>query len=243
MTAEKIIDISTQLAKGLNQLQWQTPTHVYNPLSYAWPNYTTYIRRFGAQKGRVLLVGMNPGPWGMAQSGVPFGDVDKVRNWLGIQGPLEGELPEQHPKYPILGLDCHRTEGSGQRLWGWAQERFDTAEQFFEQAFIWNYCPLLFIAQDRNLIPEKLNANERQAITRLCDHALRQVIDVLAPRTLVGIGRYAEQRLRQVTQGSRPIEYLLHPSPASPQANRNWASHADRLATDFFDIPSVASDT
>src|SRR5690625_727968 len=234
--AEQIIEISAQLAQALDQLHWETPTHVYNPLNYAWPNYTAYIRRFGAQPGRVLLVGMNPGPWGMAQSGVPFGDVDLVRDWMGFDGALTGKLPEQHPKYPISGLDCHRNEGSGQRLWGWAQERFGTAEQFFSQAFIWNYCPLLFIAQDRNLIPEKLNARERKEVTRLCDWALTEVITLLEPCTLVGIGRYAEQRLRQVTQGARPIEYLLHPSPASPQANKSWTSHADRLVAEFFAI-------
>ena len=33
---------------------------------------------------RVVFLGMNPGPFGMAQVGVPFGEVAAVRDWLRI---------------------------------------------------------------------------------------------------------------------------------------------------------------
>src|SRR5690625_5432139 len=158
---------------------------------------------------------MSPGPWGMAQTGIPFGDIGFVTQWLQLCAPLSGPLPEQHPKYPILGMECHRREGSGQRLWGWAQERLVTPQNFFEQAFVWNYCPLLFLGQGRNLIPEKLKKAERDALTPLCDDALRAVIECLQPRVLVGIGRYAEQRIRTVMGADTEVQYLLHPSPAS----------------------------
>lgn len=170
----------------------------------------------------------------MAQTGIPFGDVEFVGQWLQLTEPLLDDLPAQHPKYPILGMECHRREGSGQRLWGWAQERFKTPEQFFSQAFVWNYCPLLFLAQDRNLIPEKLKKAEREALTPICDQALRAVIECLQPRLLVGIGRYAEQRIQTVMGPEVQVQYLLHPSPASPQANKNWVMHADALFETHF---------
>src|SRR5690625_1380320 len=172
MSAKKLIEISHHLASEVDQLQWVSPSHVYNPLIYAHRNHDAYLRHFGQKKGRVLMVGMNPGPWGMAQSGVPFGDVEKVSQWLGLNEPLEGPLPEQHPNYPILGMQCHRKEGSGQRLWGWAESRFGTAQRFFSKAFIWNYCPLLFIKENRNSIPEKLNKKERKALAPVCDRTL-----------------------------------------------------------------------
>ncbi|HLS18157.1 MAG TPA: uracil-DNA glycosylase family protein [Paenalcaligenes sp.] len=233
MSADRMLEISRELSQALDQLKWITPSHVYNPLDYAWANHEEYIRRYGGQQGRILMVGMNPGPWGMAQTGIPFGDIGFVTQWLQLCAPLSGPLPEQHPKYPILGMECHRREGSGQRLWGWAQERFVTPQKFFEQAFVWNYCPLLFLGQGRNLIPEKLKKAERDALTPLCDDALRAVIECLQPRVLVGIGRYAEQRIRTVMGADTEVQYLLHPSPASPQANKNWVQHADALFAQY----------
>ena len=32
-----------------------------------------------------VFLGMNPGLWGMAQTGVPFGTVSLVRDWMGIE--------------------------------------------------------------------------------------------------------------------------------------------------------------
>lgn len=234
MSAEQLIKTSRRLSDELNGLSWTTPTHVYNPLDYAWKNHETYVRRYGEQPGRILMVGMNPGPWGMAQTGLPFGDVEKVSQWIGIHEPISAVLPEQHPNYPILGMDCHRREGSGQRLWGWAEDRFGSADDFFEQAFVWNYCPLLFIAQNRNLIPEKLAKAERDALTPLCDQALKEVIVALQPKVVVGIGRYAESRVRAVMGDAVALQYLLHPSPANPQANKHWDKYADALFEQHF---------
>ena len=224
--ADSLARIARRLGGDLGRLHWCTPSHVYNPLDYAWDGQGEYLRRFGNGTGRVLLVGMNPGPWGMAQTGVPFGSVRLVRDWFGLAPELAPVLPEQHPKYPILGMACHRDEGSGTRLWGWARERFGTPERFFGRFFVWNYCPLLFIGRNRNLIPSQLSAAEREALAPLCDHALARVIEVLQPAAVVGIGRFAEQCLQRVVGAGRPVAYLPHPSPASPAANRDWPALA-----------------
>jgi len=222
------VAVAERLGRDAGKLRFRTPTHVYNPLRYAGPAHRRYLERFGEARGRVVMLGMNPGPWGMAQTGVPFGDVVMVRDWLGIEAPLEPPLPEQHPKYPILGFDCHRREGSGSRLWGWARDRFETPGRFFRRFFVWNYCPLLFLADGRNLTPDRLAREEAAALAGACDRALAGLADALEPAVVVGVGRYAERRARKVLGERLPIGYLPHPSPASPAANRGWPALAEK---------------
>lgn len=219
--------MARRLARDAEALPWSTPSHVYNPLDYAWAAYREYLRRYGAQRGRVLLLGMNPGPWGMAQTGVPFGDVLMVREWFGIDARLAPRLPAQHRKYPILGMACHRNEGSGSRLWRWAQARLGAPEDFFSRFFVWNYCPLLFIGKGHNLTPEHLSRREAGALAVVCDRALAAVVAALEPAAVVGIGRYAERHARGLLGDGVDVRYLPHPSPASPAANRDWPALAE----------------
>lgn len=216
-----------RLAREAGNLSWHTPSHVYNPLLYAWTAHREYLQRYGGARGRVLLLGMNPGPWGMTQTGVPFGDVLMVREWFHIESPLGKSLPEQHPKYPILGMVCHRNEGSGSRLWRWAQQRIGTPDDFFARFFVWNYCPLLFIAKNRNLTPEHLSRAEADALATICDRALHSVVRALEPSAIVGIGRYAERRATELLGVDADVRYLPHPSPANPNANKRWPELAE----------------
>lgn len=228
MSERDLLKVTRTLAHDVAALKLATPSHVYNPLVYAWTAHREYLRRYGAQRGRVLLLGMNPGPWGMAQTGVPFGDVMTVREWFHIESRLGRVLPEQHPKYPILGMACHRNEGSGSRLWRWAEARLGTPDAFFERFFVWNYCPLLLIKDGRNLIPERLNRDETAALTAICDRALAAAVRALEPTAIVGIGRYAERRASEVLGEDADVRYLLHPSPANPMANRDWPALAEQ---------------
>ncbi|MBK5930237.1 uracil-DNA glycosylase family protein [Halochromatium salexigens] len=202
---------------------------VYHPLSYGWEAHAAYLERYGQARRSVLLLGMNPGPFGMAQTGVPFGDVEMVRDWLGIQARVETPA-KVHPKRPVLGFQCPRREVSGQRLWGWASARFGTPERFFAQFFVANYCPLVFMTESgRNLTPDALPAAERAPLFAACDEALRSTVELLEPEYLVGIGRFAEERALAALGGrDLRIGRILHPSPASPAANRDWAGQAER---------------
>ena len=203
--------------------------YVYNPLEYAREPHRDYLRRFGRGRPETLLVGMNPGPWGMAQTGVPFGAVEPVREWLEVGGEV-GKPPREHPKRPVLGFDCRRNEVSGARIWGWAQETFGTPERFFGRFFVGNYCPLLFLDDGgRNLTPDRLKASERRALTAPCDRALRRTAAALGVRRVLGVGNWAEKRARAALDGLElEIGRILHPSPASPAANRGWAAAATR---------------
>jgi single-strand selective monofunctional uracil DNA glycosylase len=225
-----LIRVARELAREVEEIRFGPPvTHVYNPLRYAWNAHKQYLRRYGPGPKEVVLVGMNPGPWGMAQTGVPFGEVELVRSWLGIEVPVERPLDE-HPKRPVEGFACHRREVSGQRLWGWASRRFGTPEQFFERFFVGNYCPLLFLeSSGRNRTPDRLAAGERSELAAVCDRALRQSVAALAPRFVVGVGKFAEACSRRALEGMEvTIGRILHPSPASPAANRDWEGQAER---------------
>jgi single-strand selective monofunctional uracil DNA glycosylase len=226
----ELVQVSRALSRAVSSLEFSRPvTHVYNPLEYARRSHEIYLRRFGATPKEVVFVGMNPGPFGMAQTGVPFGDVGFVRDWMGIEARVDRPASE-HPKRPVLGFACGRSEVSGSRVWGWAQERFGTPERFFSRFFVINYCPLLFIeSTGRNRTPDKLSADERSTLLPLCDHALRAAVKALRPALVVGVGAWATTRaVMALGEETCTIGTVLHPSPASPKANRGWARQAEK---------------
>lgn len=233
--------ISEQLVEALAPLSFSAPvTHVYNPLVYARRPHRQYLEKYGRGRREILLMGMNPGPFGMAQTGVPFGEVSLVRDWLGISGPVDKPSPE-HPKRPILGFDCTRSEVSGARLWGWARDRFGPPEVFFERFFVANYCPLVFMEQSgKNFTPDKLPAAQRDALLEICDGALQETVKLMKPDLCIGVGAFAEKRLKEaLADFDVRVGRILHPSPASPIANRGWAEAAEKdLATLGIDLPA-----
>ena len=224
------IGITRALTRSVNGLRFDPPvTHVYNPLAYARRPQEAYLCRFARPGVEALFLGMNPGPFGMAQTGVPFGEVTLVRDWIGIEEKV-GRPPDEHPKRPIDGFDCTRSEVSGRRLWSWARERFGTADAFFERFFVWNYCPLVFLEETgRNRTPDKLPAVEREPLFAACDRALVRMVEHVAPKRVIGVGRFAEKRAREALSGlDCEFGTILHPSPASPIANRGWAPQVER---------------
>lgn len=224
---EQLLQAGQELVQALNSLTFGKPVScTYNPLEYAWEGYEAYVRRFAGGKKRTLFLGMNPGPFGMAQTGVPFGEVNSVVEWMKISCLVK--LPEkQHPKRPIEGFGCPRTEVSGKRLWGLFQELFGTAEEFFAQHYVLNYCPLLWMAESgANITPDKLPITKRQRIDAACQRHLCTHIELMDPEIVVGVGAYATQQLASVIkhfpERNIKLGQLLHPSPASPVANKQW---------------------
>ena len=232
-TSDLLIAAARRLRDDVAQLRFAAPVaHVYNPLIYAWPAYEIYLRRYADSRKRLLFVGMNPGPFGMAQTGIPFGEIAAVRDWLGIQATI-ARPPDEHPKRPVLGFNCTRTEISGQRLWGLFAKRFGSAEKFFEEHMVTNYCPLAFVeASGRNRTPDKLPPHERATLFAACDEHLRQIVRILQPEWLIGVGDFAAKRVRDVIAGTSPasdlprVGQILHPSPACPASNNDWAGTA-----------------
>lgn len=227
--AETLIAAARQLSTRLATLSFAPPvTHIYDPLTYAWAAHELYLRRYAAGRRRVVFLGMNPGPFGMVQCGVPFGEVAAVRDWLGIAAEVRKPALE-NPWRPIEGFSCTRSEVSGRRLWGLFRERFGTADRFFAEHFVANYCPLAFFERGRNLTPDKLPAAEAAALQAACDTHLQSLVLALQPEWLIGVGAFAEARASQALAGTGVrIGRVLHPSPASPAANRGWSEAATR---------------
>lgn len=233
---EQLVTAGQELAAEVDSLSFGDPvTHVYNPLRYAWRAHQAYLRRVNDVGVRIVLLGMNPGPWGMAQTGVPFGEVAAVRDYLQIEEQVDRPADE-HPTRPIEGFHCQRSEVSGRRLWGLFRERFPNAESFFADHFVVNYCPLVFMeASGRNRTPDKLPAEERGRLDQACDRHLKVILQSIRPEVVVGIGGFAEKCLRRVTpqiDGQFRLVRILHPSPASPAANRGWAEQATQQLVD-----------
>ena len=226
-----LVEAANRLRDEVDKLSFGDPvTHVYNPLRYAWKAHKAYLSQ--AKRGTgVIFLGMNPGPWGMAQTGVPFGEVAAARDWMGIDVPIESP-PDEHPRRPVEGFRCRRSEVSGRRLWGLFKEKYKTPARFFAKHFVTNYCPLVFMEESaRNRTPDKLPAHEREPLDRACDEHLRTILSLLKPRHVVGVGAYAEKCLLRVTKEDgcdARVSRILHPSPASPAANKDWAGTASR---------------
>ena len=233
--ASGLVAIAERLRNRTRSLSFAPPVAcVYAPLDYAWAPHRLYLERYGTGPRDMLFVGMNPGPFGMAQTGVPFGDVAMVRDWLGIEAAVERPARE-HPKRPVRGFDIGRGEVSGARFWGWAQARFGTPERFFGRAFVWNYCPLAFVgATGRNITPDTLPRSERDPLFAVCDEALTAVVAHLRSTLVVGIGQFAARRAVPIAEaaGAR-CGAAPHPSPASPAANRGWPGIFDDALRDL----------
>ncbi len=239
--AEQLVQAAHDLAIQADRLCFGPPIkHVYNPLSYAWDIHQAYLRRYGNSRKRVVFWGMNPGPFGMVQTGVPFGEVSAVRDWLGLSGRIEKPVRE-HSARPIQGFDCHRSEVSGERLWGLFAKRFGPAPSFFRDHLVMNYCPLAFLEESgRNYTPNHLPARQAAPLLEICDHHLFRVCDALRPEWLVGIGDFATRRLRAGCERTGvKIGQILHPSPASPLANKDWAATATKQLIDLGLWPST----
>lgn len=227
--------ILDRLVKDVSGLRFQAPvTHVYNPLVYARKPYEMYLSRYGVPSKEIVFIGMNPGPWGMAQTGIPFGEVTVVKEWLGIVGPV-GKPEDEHPKRPVTGFECRRSEVSGRRLWGWAKNRFKTPETFFSRFFVANYCPLVFMeAGGKNRTPNTLRSVEKAPLLTACDRALRRLVEYLQPKFVLGVGNFARDRALTALKGFPvTIGVITHPSPANPKANRGWEALVEQELADL----------
>jgi single-strand selective monofunctional uracil DNA glycosylase len=230
-SSDALISASRELSQQLAKLSFDSGvTHVYDPLTYAAKPHEAYLQRYGRGPKRVLFLGMNPGPYGMTQTGVPFGEIAAVRDWMGINEPV-GKPPLEHPKRPVVGFACANSEVSGRRLWGLFASRFGAPDQFFADHFVTNYCPLVFMeAGGKNRTPDKMSPQEMAPVYATCDAHLAKVIAALEPEWLIGIGGFAEARalLQQAAFPKLKVGRVLHPSPASPAANKDWSGNVTR---------------
>ena len=221
-------DAIAALNTRLRGIEFSEPvTCIYNPLEYALESHLLYLKKYGRGRKRVVLLGMNPGPYGMVQTGVPFGEISLVRDWMGIETKI-GQPSVVHPKRPVEGFACTKSEVSGRRLWGLMAERYPKATDFFSDHIVLNFCPLVWMSETgANITPDKIPSSEMTPVYEACDAFLMRCFDYYRPKFIVGIGVFAEKQARRLCSGaSIRIGRMLHPSPASPIANKQWPHKA-----------------
>jgi single-strand selective monofunctional uracil DNA glycosylase len=78
---------------------------------------------------------------------------------------------------------------------------------------------------------------ERSALYDACGAHLRQLVQILSPRYVIGVGNFAaaraEEALGEVLETDLKIGKILHPSPASPRSNADWGGEAIRQLRDL----------
>lgn len=219
-----IISRTEVLRDSVSSLSFSFDGYIYNPLDYAWEAHRQFLEKYVDHKIRVLFLGMNPGPFGMMQTGVPFGEINAVKNYLKIDAPMGRPSPE-HPARPVLGFDTKRSEISGLRFWGLISREFPDPFDYFRNQTVFNYCPLGFLMNTKsakNETPDHLAKPERDALEKICSSYLSDVIEILSPSVLIGVGKYAQSKLQSVSS-NQLVSSIIHPSPGNPQANNNWA--------------------
>jgi len=196
----------------------------YNPLKYAWDAHEAYLRRMGGSGARTVILGMNPGPHGMGQMGIPFATTSVVRDLLRITDIPVNQPQTVDPRRPVVGFEYPREEVSGTRLWGLLAEYYGDAGAIASRVFLVNHCPLMLFSGPRaaNITPDKVTGPTSRTLLERCDQHLREVVEVMEAERVIGVGRFAESRARAAL-ASHSVEVLgcWHPSPASPLANRN----------------------
>ena len=229
MIVERMIEASSKLRDDVEKfadslVKEGSVDAVYNPLAYAWEPHRAYLELASGGGAKTLLLGMNPGPHGMGQMGIPFAATSVVRKLLKITNLEVGQPRKPHPKRPISGLDWPKEEVSGTRLWGLLANEYGSAESIFKSVFLLNHCPLMLFSGERatNITPDKITGPTTKALLERCDEHLREVVDIMQIERVIGVGRYSEKRALNALSGiDISVTTCWHPSPASPLANRN----------------------
>ncbi|KYN12635.1 PREDICTED: single-strand selective monofunctional uracil DNA glycosylase [Trachymyrmex cornetzi] len=229
LISDRLLSIEQELCTKLKDIIFPSLIqYIYNPLEYASETHAMYVHKYCTGIKKILFVGMNPGPWGMSQTGVPFGEINMVRDWLKISGPI-GKPSKEHPDRKVIGFQCTRSEVSGLRLWGLFQELCGNPENFFRYAYMHNYCPLAFMdGKARNITPAEIKGDGQKILHEACDKSLTDIIQLLKVEIVIGIGNYAEKRAQIAVQtGGLPVKVMVlrHPSPRA-LGNQNWKETA-----------------
>lgn len=217
----------------LHLLYKDIPYFIYNPLEYCLDPFIQYLEK-GGEKRDIVFLGMNPGPFGMMQNGIPFGASNFVNNYLNIEKDFDKQkIEKEHPKYKIIGKNIERQEISGTKLWGLIQSFYPDSNTFLENQIVLNYLQLAILDKEKgkNITPDKLNKDVRTKIENICDNQLREILDILESKVLIGVGKYSYDSLLRVKKNEKVIK-INHPSPLNARYFKTWTEDTKKLLID-----------
>ncbi|XP_058812970.1 single-strand selective monofunctional uracil DNA glycosylase [Topomyia yanbarensis] len=235
---QRVYQLELQLCDALKQIPLPASAAVtYDPIEYAVELHLAYMQRYLDGPKPVLFLGMNPGPWGMCQTGVPFGYIPAVRDWMQLRGQVLKPIPELSVR-PVEGLACTRGEQSGQRWWGLYERICGKPENFFRNCFVFNICPLAFFqANGRNITPADLKGTSKTRMQEVCTEYLQSALELFNPSIIISVGRYTEDRVKALVRQNLldatrvQLKCMPHPSPRSLN-NTNWHDKAQQWLED-----------
>ncbi|XP_037927861.1 single-strand selective monofunctional uracil DNA glycosylase-like [Teleopsis dalmanni] len=202
-------------------------THIYNPVEYAADLHCEYLRKYLDRPKRVVFLAVHPEQNGMAQTGVPFGNVSTVRDMMKLCGEVK-QPNRLHPKHPVLGLNCHINEPSGVRFWGLMDKIAGSLDTFSEQCFVHTFCPLLFFNEyGRTIEPCVLPFEIKYPMRDLLVEALCKEMKLVQPEIIVVTGNYVYNGLQRSELYAKTLLVMTNPHPWVPN-NHNWVRRSER---------------
>jgi single-strand selective monofunctional uracil DNA glycosylase len=203
---------------------------VLDPSRYGERWHAPFRRLYPPRARPLLVFGLNPGPYGMAQTGIPFTDLKRLAQGLPR---LAAELARSGERLSLPGLApsslqpfLTRTfESSSVRVHRFLRLAHGSAERAFREVVFVNPCPLLFI--DRALGENRTPADLPRALRAGVDEARVEVVSVavarLRARGAIVLGRDAAAALSvplRARLGERAVVEWEHPARAVPDI---WA--------------------
>jgi len=84
-----------------------------------------------------------------------------------------------------------------------------------------------------NKTPDKLSPLLKNDIFDPCDKCLRDLVTITGVKKVIGVGKFARKRIEKSVGDICEVGDILHPSPASPKANKNWTGEIEKQLTDL----------
>ena len=163
-----------------------TGLRVWNPQLYGLPLY----RRFAAEhlphaRGGIVAFGLNPGKYGMAQTGIPFTDVTRAAR-VGIAIEPPGLAPASLRPF----LKSYRVERSSASVYGLLDEAWGSPREGWRALWAVAPCGLLFLEKDgENVTPADARLARRDDVRELRLRVIRESIAAAKPRGVLLLGQ------------------------------------------------------
>ncbi len=225
-------------------LRRATGWRIWNPGLYGETWHARFRRLYRPGQHPLVVFGLNPGPYGMAQTGIPFTDIRRLVSALpDLAAELRGRGERVEPPGlapPGLRPYLSRSfESSAVRVYRFLKKGWGGAERGWTEVVVANPCTLLFIdpAEGKNRTPAdlaraaRLRGSGRDQVRELVESFGRirircavESIEALSPRGAILLGKDVQAALgpalRRILGEARVIPWE-HPARAVPES---WAS-------------------
>jgi single-strand selective monofunctional uracil DNA glycosylase len=226
--ARRFEPMARQLARATGWL-------VLNPGRYGERWHARFRRAYPMSPRPLLVFGLNPGPYGMAQTGVPFTDLKRLESALpGLWKDLvaSGE-PVTRPGLAPPSLARHLTrtfESSSVRVYRFLERAYGRPELALREVVFVNPCPLLFIDPETGAnrtpadLPRALRARKAAELVHAFEELRRatvlEAVAELEPRGAILLGRDVAAAVGEALRaalGARSVVEWEHPARAVPE--------------------------